>query len=75
MSKYLHTVVDFYLEGDSVPKTGYVVSELDNIAKIRVEHGPNHGLLFDVEFDNIIDDSFESFELEDQKLYSWYDGE
>lgn len=75
MSKYLHTVVDFYLEGDSIPKTGYVVSEIDNIVKIRVEHGPCHGLFFNVELENIIDDSFEGFDSEDQKLYSWYDGE
>lgn len=75
MSKYLHSVVDFYLGDDPVPKTGYVVSENNGVAKIRVEYGPAHGLLFDIDIENIVDDSFDGFASEDQKLYSWYDGE
>ena len=75
MSKYLHSVVDFYWATDTVPRTGYVVSESDGIAKIRIEHGSLHGVIVDVEINNIIDDSFDSFETDDEKLYSWYDGE
>ena len=75
MSKFLHSIVDFYLANDTVPKTGYVISESNGIAKIRVEYGPTHGLIFDVDIENIIDDSFDDFSSEDEKLYSWYDGE
>ena len=75
MSKYLHSVVEFYLDGDSVPKSGYVIEESDISIRVTIEHGPMHGEVFDVEFDNIIDDTFDKYALDDEKLYAWYDGE
>jgi len=75
MNIKLHTTVEFYLENDPIPKTGFILDIIEDNIEIRIEHGEMHGQVVIVHRSDIIDDSFDNFELGDEKLYSWHDGE
>ena len=75
MNIKLNTIVEFYLKNDPIPKSGFVLEIMDSDIKVRVEHGELHGQVVIVDYLDIIDDSFDNFELGDEKLYSWHDGE
>jgi len=75
MNIKLNTVVEFYIEDDPIPKSGIILEIVEDDIKIRIEHGEMHGQVVIVHRLDIIDDSFDNFQLGDEKLYSWHDGE
>jgi hypothetical protein len=75
MNIYVQKVVEFYLEGDPIPKTGIVSSIDGDQIFIKIQHGERHGELVIVNPDDVIDDSFDSYDCLDQKLYAWDNGD
>lgn len=75
MYKYLNSVVEFYFDNSPLPQSGYVVEENASSVLVVVEHGEFHGQEFLVPIADIIDDSYEKYDVSDEKLYAWYDGE
>lgn len=70
-----NTVVEFYLDNDPIPKTGFVNGVDGDQVLIKIQHGELHGEHVVVDISDIVDDSFDSFELSDEKLYAWDNGD
>jgi hypothetical protein len=66
---------EFYIGNDPIPKSGIAIDINENKVSMQVLHGELHGDLVIVDVSDIIDDSFDSFELGDEKLYAWDNGD
>lgn len=75
MNIYTQKVVEFYLDDDPLPKTGIVNNIDGEQVLIKVQHGELHGQLVVVNIDDVVDDSFDSYDCSDEKLYAWDNGD
>lgn len=75
VNTYLNTTVECFIPGYHIPQTGFVVDEKPGKIVVRIEHGKFHAQEFEVDISDIIDKSFDEYEVDDERYHAWYDEE
>lgn len=75
MNIKINDIVDFYFDGDPIPKNGIICEINGDHIWVRVLHGELHNQELIVQRDNIIDDMYDEYGPSEERIYSWSSGD